>query len=69
MITLARRLHQEGFRARMVLQVHDELVLEVPEDEVQRVRPVVVETMEKAYKLDVPLIANLALSKNWMEMK
>ncbi len=69
MIAVHRRLQEEGFQARMVLQVHDELVLEVPEQEVERAQAMVVETMENAYKLNVPLRVNAAFSKNWMEMK
>ncbi|MHB1293844.1 MAG: DNA polymerase I [Anaerolineae bacterium] len=69
MIQLDRRLRESDLRARMVLQVHDELVLEVPEDEVDRATALVIETMENAYKLDVPLKVDAAVGKNWMEMK
>ena len=55
MIRMADRLRREGFRARMLLQVHDELLFEVPRDEVARLAPVVRETMESAMPLDVPL--------------
>jgi DNA polymerase-1 len=44
-------------------------VLEVPENEVDSVRALVVGTMENAYKLDVPLQVNVSVAKNWMEMK
>jgi len=53
----------------MVLQVHDELVLEVPEAEVEPVRALVVDTMENAYPLSVRLKVDVAVGKNWMEMK
>ncbi|MHB0856331.1 MAG: DNA polymerase I [Anaerolineae bacterium] len=69
MIHLDRRLRESDLRARMVLQVHDELVLEVPEDEVEDAIALVTETMENAYKLDVPLKVDAAVGKNWMEMK
>lgn len=69
MIALDRRLRESGLRARMVLQIHDELVLEVPEDELDEVTALVVETMENAYSLDVRLKVDVAVSKNWMEMK
>lgn len=69
MIELDRRLCAEGLASRMVLQVHDELVLEVPEAEVERAQALVVETMENAYTLDVPLRVEAATGKNWMEMK
>ncbi len=57
MIELDARLKKEGFRAAMILQVHDELVLEVPEDEIDTARAVVKEVMEGAMNLDVPLVA------------
>jgi DNA polymerase I len=69
MIELDRRLREGGLASRMVLQVHDELVLEVPEAELERCQALVVETMEKAYSLDVPLRVEAATGKNWMEMK
>ena len=69
MIVLDRRLREEGLASRMVLQVHDELVLEVPESELERAQALVVETMERAYTLDVPLKVEAATGMNWMEMK
>lgn len=67
MIALHRRLKQEGFRARMILQVHDELVLETPEDEVPAVAKVVKETMEGAYQLDAPLRVDMEYGPNWFD--
>jgi DNA polymerase-1 len=69
MIRLDRRLRDGGLRARMVLQVHDELVLEVPEDEVQAAEALVVEVMENAYELSIPLKVQASVGKTWMEMK
>ena len=69
MIALHRRLREQGLRSRMVLQVHDELVLEVPEEELEPVCDLVVETMENAYALSVPLKVDTSTGKNWMEMK
>jgi len=69
MITLYRRLSDAALRAKMVLQVHDELVLEVPDEELEQVTALVVDTMENAYKLDVRLKVDVAMAKNWMEMK
>ncbi|RMG99286.1 MAG: DNA polymerase I [Chloroflexi bacterium] len=66
------RLHEalrEGFRAQMLLQVHDELLLEVPEDEVDVIRPLVVEIMSGAYELDVPLKVEASVGRNWLELK
>jgi DNA polymerase-1 len=69
MIELHRRLRERDGEAFMVLQVHDELVLEVPEDELDAVRDLVVETMENAYRLSVRLRVDVSIGKNWMEMK
>jgi DNA polymerase-1 len=49
--------------------VHDELVLEVPEGELDTVVPLVVETMEGAYKLDAPLKVDAKVGHNWLEME
>jgi DNA polymerase-1 len=67
------RLHvqlREGeFRGKMLLQVHDELLFEVPLSELERITPLVCETMEGAMKLDVPLRVELKWGKNWGEMQ
>ena len=51
----------------MVLQVHDELVLEVPEMELPMVTGLVKESMEGAMKLDVPLVVDIGVGNNWLE--
>jgi DNA polymerase-1 len=66
---LWRELRVRSLRARMLLQVHDELVLEVPEEEVDEVAPLVVETMEGAYELDAPLKVDARVGHNWLEME
>ncbi len=68
MIRMAERLQRDGFRARMLLQVHDELLFEVPRDEVARLAPVVRETMEGALPLDVPLTVDLKSADDWESM-
>jgi DNA polymerase-1 len=68
MIRVAGRLRSEGFRARLLLQVHDELLLEVPRDEVARLVPVVRETMEGALALDVPLTVDVKIGDDWESM-
>jgi DNA polymerase I len=68
MIRMANRLREEGFRARMLLQVHDELLFEVPRDEVASLAPVVRETMESAMPLDVPLTVDLKSADDWESM-
>ncbi len=69
MIRLHRQLREKGYRARMILQIHDELLLEVPEEELDEVRELVVSTMSNAFKLDVPLKVEVSTGKNWLELK
>lgn len=69
MIRLHHRLQREGHRARMILQVHDELVFEVPDDEVASVRGVVREEMEGAAELSVPLVVDVGVGPNWVDAK
>jgi DNA polymerase-1 len=69
MIRLAPRLAEAGLKARLVLQVHDELLLEVPNGEVDRLVPLLVETMEGALALDVPLTVEVKSGPRWDEMK
>jgi len=67
MIALHDRLTGEGLAARMILQVHDELVLETPEEELRRVAALVKETMEGAYTLDAPLKVDMEYGPNWFD--
>jgi DNA polymerase I len=69
MIRIARRLREEGRGARLVLQVHDELLLEVPEPEVSKVRDLVREEMCGAYDLDPPLAVDVGVGDNWADAK
>jgi DNA polymerase-1 len=57
------------YRARMILQVHDELVLEAPEEELDAVRPLVIEIMSGAFPLDVPLKVETSVGENWLALK
>jgi DNA polymerase-1 len=66
---LWRKLHAQSLHSRMILQVHDELVLEVPEAELKTVARMVKSTMEGAYELDAALVADTKVGKNWLEMK
>ncbi len=68
MIRLDAKL-RDGYRARMLLQVHDELVLEVPEEEVRAVESLVIDTMSNALPLDVPLKVETSSGTNWLELK
>jgi DNA polymerase-1 len=51
----------------MILQVHDELVFDVPKDELSRIQPLVKETMEQAVELQVPLVVDVSTGNNWLE--
>ncbi len=64
MIKVERVLEESGLAARMLLQIHDELVFEVPEDEVEQTKGLVKEAMESVLTLDVPLVVNMAAGKN-----
>jgi DNA polymerase-1 len=68
MISLDRKLAERGLKTRMVLQVHDELLFEVPLDEKDEVEALVRAEMEGAVKLDVPLVADLAFGANWRDL-
>ncbi len=67
MVRIHERLAKEGLRAKMVIQVHDELVFDVPEAELEQVRTLVREEMEGAIPLDVPLVVDIGVGKNWRE--
>lgn len=69
MIELDRRLPAEGYEAKMILQVHDELLFEAPEKEIPRLRDIVKEVMEGVYKLRVPLLVETKVGDNWRELK
>ena len=69
MISLDRKLTERGLKTRMVLQVHDELLFEVPADESTEVETLVRAEMEGVVKLNVPLIADLKRGTNWRDMK
>jgi DNA polymerase-1 len=68
MLRVAERLRADGLRARMLLQVHDELLFEVPRDEVPRLAAMVRETMESALPLDVPLTVDVKVGDDWEGM-
>ncbi len=68
MIRLHEKLAKEKLTAKILLQVHDELVLEVSKEELEKTAQVVVETMESAAELDVPLVAEISAGDNWEEM-
>jgi len=69
MIRIYRAFKNRGFSAKITIQVHDELVLEVPEAESEEVQNLVRHEMENAGALDVPLVVDLTAGKNWKDMK
>jgi DNA polymerase I len=69
MIELDRRLIEEGYEARMILQVHDELLFEAPEKEIPCLRRIVKEVMEGVYLLRVPLLVETKVGENWRDLK
>jgi DNA polymerase-1 len=66
MIVVHRRLQSEGFAARMVLQVHDELLFEAPAGEVERLSAMVSEEMRCALELCVPVVVEVGAGADWL---
>ncbi|MEA3485494.1 MAG: DNA polymerase [Candidatus Aerophobetes bacterium] len=69
MVNLERRFKEEGLGAYIILQIHDELLFEIPEREMDKTRKIVKEEMEGAIKLSVPLVVDTRVGKNWAEMR
>lgn len=69
MVKVFRRLRDEGLEAKLIMQVHDELIVECPAGEAERVKRVLTEEMEGVFPLDVPLIAEAHEGQNWLEVK
>jgi DNA polymerase-1 len=69
MIRIDAALRQRGLKSRMTLQVHDELVFEVPENEVEVMKPLVREHMEKVHALAVPLQVEMGVGPNWRDLE
>ena len=69
MIRIDGEIRKRGLKSRMTLQVHDELVFEVPESELDAMKPLVREHMEKAYSLEVPLLVEIGVGPNWRDME
>ena len=67
MVTIHRRLKEEGLKAQMIMQVHDELNFNVPVAEVDRVREIVISEMQNVVHLTVPLIADCGVGTNWLQ--
>ncbi len=69
MIKVEKRLKKEQLQAKLILQVHDELIIEAPTDEMERVKALLVEEMEGAVSLSVPLTVDVQVADNWYEAK
>jgi DNA polymerase I-like protein with 3'-5' exonuclease and polymerase domains len=69
MIRLNSELKRKGFETKMTLQVHDELVFEVPDNEVEQVKPLIKDLMENTFKLSVPVLVEMKIGQNWGQMK
>ena len=69
MVKIDRRLKQEEMKTRLILQIHDELILEGPEGEAEKAAALLVEEMESAAQLKVPLVAECKIAKNWFDAK
>jgi DNA polymerase-1 len=69
MINVAKALKKEKLETKMIMQVHDELLFEAPESEVDRATELIKREMEGAAKLDVPIIVEVGVGNNWMSAK
>ena len=69
MINLDKKLSDQNLQTKMLLQVHDELIFEVPEDELELMKRILKEEMEGVVKLDVPLKVDMGIGVNWFDIK
>ena len=67
MISVERRLRSDAMDTRIILSVHDELVFDVPETEIQKASAIIKEEMENVIVLEVPLVVEIGLGDNWLE--
>ena len=69
MINVYKKLQEGGYKAKLVLQVHDELIIDCPKDEVEAVAKILKTEMENAVALKVPLTVDVGIGQNWFETK
>ena len=69
MINVYKKLVENGLEAKIVLQVHDEMMIEAPLNEAEKVKEIVKNEMESAIQLKIPLIAEVSEAENWYECK
>ena len=67
MIVIQKRLENEKWQSKMLLQVHDELVFDVPNSELEEIKKMVKSEMENAFSLDLPLVVDIGIGNNWLE--
>ena len=67
MIAIQHKLEKENWQSKMLLQVHDELVFDVPREEIDAMQTMVKSEMENAFSLDVPLVVDIGIGNNWLE--
>ena len=67
MINIHKRLKAENWKSKMLLQVHDELVFDVHNSELEKIKPMIQHEMENAFKLEVPLVVDMGEGNNWLE--
>ena len=67
MIAIQNRLHNENWKSKMLLQVHDELVFDVPKEEIELLQEMVKKEMENAFEINVPLVVDIGIGNNWLE--
>jgi DNA polymerase-1 len=67
MINIHKKLTSENWKSKMLLQVHDELVFDVHNSELEKIKPMIKHEMENAFKMDVPLEVEIGVGKNWLE--
>jgi DNA polymerase-1 len=69
MVNIQRELAEHGFKAKMLLQVHDELIFDTPKEEIDRLKDLVRRCMENAMVLEVPLTVDIKIGPNWYDVK
>ena len=69
MIKVYQEIQKRGLKSKIVLQVHDEMMIEAPEDEKEQVKEIMKKCMESAISLNVPLIVDIEEAKNWYDCK
>ena len=67
MIAIQKRLQNENWKSKMLLQVHDELVFDVPKEEVDSLKDMIKNEMENAFEINVPLVVDIGIGNNWLE--